>query len=100
MRYNTRMEEGAKYFWTLAKFQKMPSEDIPVMAAWGEFVAEVKRRMNRDDFSSHEIGELGGSENKFEHYKELASQGKATYQEEFRKELGLGAIDGDFLTKV
>ena len=84
-------EELKKSFWTVAKFQNIPIEDVPVMAGWDEFMSEAKRRMDRDDFSTPEIGKLEGTEKKFEHYKALIAKEKEAFQEELRKEKGLKA---------
>ena len=84
-------EELKKHFWTVAKFQDIPHENVSVMAGWDEYMSEAKRRMDRDDFSTPEIGKLEGTEKIFEHYKALIAKEKESFQEELRKEKGLKA---------
>ena len=79
-------EELKKLFSTVAKFQKILPDDIPVMAGWDAYMSEAKRRMDHDDFSTPEIGNLEGTEKKYEHYKAMVAEERGSFKEKLQRE--------------
>ena len=87
---NFRILESLKSrFMTVAKFQNVPKEHVPVMRSWDDYMADVKRKMEQDDYSAPDIGDLGGTEELFEYYKGVVEKEQQAFKEEMRKESGL-----------
>jgi hypothetical protein len=87
---NFRILESLKsHLMTVAKFQNIHREHVLVMRNWDNYMADVKRKMEQDDYSAPDIGDLGGTEGVFEYYKSLVERDQQTFKDELRKESGL-----------
>ncbi|MDL2263044.1 hypothetical protein LJC31_00165 [Synergistaceae bacterium OttesenSCG-928-I11] len=87
---NFRVLESLKSrFMTVAKFQNLPKEHVSVMRNWDDYMADVKKKMEQDDYSAPDIGDLGGTEDLFEYYKGVVEKEQQAFKDEMRKEKGL-----------
>jgi hypothetical protein len=74
---------------TVARFQNISSEHVQVMRNWDDYMANVKRKMEQDDYSAPDIGDLGGTKGVFDYYKGMVEKEQQTFKNEMRKESGL-----------
>jgi hypothetical protein len=77
------------HLMTVAKFQNIAKEHVKVMRNWDDYMADVKSKMERDDYSAPDIGDLGGTEEVFEHYKDMIEREQLAFKDKMRKEIGL-----------
>lgn len=72
----------------IAKFQEMPEGHRPIMAAWDEYVATMRRNMKLGDYSAPDMSEIEGTRHIYDHYKTLIEKERSRYRDELSKESG------------
>jgi hypothetical protein len=83
------LESLKSHLMTVAKFQNMPGDHAKVMRNWDDYMADVKRKMEQDDYSAPDIGDLGGTEGVFEYYNSIIESEQQAFKDEMRKKNGL-----------
>ena len=88
--YKTRgnrvlVEELKEGLFSVAKFQKIPEEDIETMKRWDNYVLVAKRKQDSGDLSATNLGSLQGTEIKYERYSGTVAREVAKFQEDLAK---------------
>ena len=68
------VEELKQSLKTVAKFQDIDPDDIELMRKWDDYMSIIREQMEKDDFGDYDIGDLQGTEKKYEHYSQIVAK--------------------------
>ena len=78
-------EEFKMSLLTVARFQKVKTEDVGIMAEWNEFLQMVQEKEESGDFAGYDIGNLKGSEQTYERYARMVADEVDRYRDVIAK---------------
>ncbi len=79
------MEELKQSLFSVAKFQRVPDEDVETMKRWDNYILLARQKQDSGDLSGKGIGSLQGTEVKYERYSGVVTKEVTKYQEDLAK---------------